>query len=383
MSQKIRIIIESDSAVEEKISGIGYSTISILEGFNKLSEKDSRLRVVSIVPNKNSLPIELKKLKNIQYKKMPGVYRYSNYILAKLNFGFPADLIFGKGFYLFPNFKNWNLAFSRSTTFVHDMSYLKHPETVEPNNIKYLQSNLSRWLKRTTKIACISESTKRDLLYRYNELSDKTEVVHLGVDPSKYRKIPVLETKSITSKYGLPSSYILFVGNIEPRKNIDTLLAAYKNLYTKSAKIPPLAIVGGNGWSNESTLTHVKRLQNSGIPVYRNNRYVTNEDMPSIFSSAKILIHPAVYEGFGLPILQAMACGIPVICSKTSSMPEVGGEAAEYFDPHSHKELEDKIELVLHSKEQQLRMIKAGLDRSKKFTWSNVVRRILETGDIR
>lgn len=383
MNDTIRVFIESDSAVERRISGIGYSTISILEELNKLAQRDPRLEVISIVPDTNVLPLELKKLKNIKYKKIPGPYRYTNYLLTKLKFGLPADLIFGKGLYIFPNFKNWKLAFSSSTTFIHDLAYINHPDTVEQNNIKYLQSNLDKWLRRTTKIACISEATKRDLVRQYKGIGSKAEVIYLGVDIEKYKIINKAKTEKVTSKYGLPSSYILFVGNIEPRKNLDTLLTAYENLYINNPKIPPLALVGGNGWLNDSILANIKRMQNKGIPVYRNNRYVSNKDMPSIFSAAILLIHPAIYEGFGLPILQAMACGTPVICSDTSSMPEVGGKAVEYFDPHSHKELEEKIRLVLSSKEKQGRMIEAGLERSTRLTWSNVVIRILETGDIK
>lgn len=377
MYDTIRVFIESDSALEKRISGIGYSTISILEELNKLAHRDPKLEVVSIVPNTNDLPLELKKLKNIKYKKMPGPYRYTNYLLTKLKFGLPADLIFGKGLYIFPNFKNWYLARSKSITFVHDLAYLRHPETVEVNNAKYLNSHMDMWLKRTSTIACISNSTKDDVLKYFNKYKDKLQVIHLGVDTKKYSKLSPTITKRITDKYGLPQNYILSVGNLEPRKNLDTLLRAYQSIYHKNENTPPLALVGGNGWLNQSTLLRISRMQKEGIPVYRNNSYVTNEDMPSIFSAASILVHPAIYEGFGLPILQAMSCGTPVLCSNASSMPEVGGTAVEYFDPNSHEDLEKKLTGLLKSDARRSELSSLGLIRSSSFTWKNVVENIL------
>ncbi len=375
--KKLRLVIEADSIFQDNPSGISYAVSSILHELNLMSSERKDLQVVAIFPKEKKKQAEKIGLNNIEVKYLPFKYKYINFLLTKLRFTLPADLIFGKGVYLFPNYKNWLLLRSKSLTFVHDLSFLAHPETVEPDNREYLSKFSELWMQRSSKILAISEYTKKEIGKHFSSLADKTEVVHLGVDNKVYKKIPRKEASGILNKHGIPKDFLLYLGNIEPRKNIDVLIRAYSRLFRGNPLTPPLVIIGGGGWLNKKTLNKIDELSGLGIPIIRNRSYVEDSDIPAIFSSAKLLIHPAIYEGFGLSVLQAMSCGTPALISRATSLPEVGGQAAHYFNPSSELQLYKKIKLLLENKLTLDEMSKKGPPQAGKFSWRSTADKIV------
>ena len=366
----MKYFIEADSIARERISGIGYATIEIIKALSfMLFDTDDQL--VIIIPYGTKKYIKNYNFKNIKVRLLPPGYKYVNFLLVRTGIPISVDLFYGKGFYIFPNYKNWFVPFSRSATFVHDLSFKLYPDTVEPKNRRYLNKNIYRWLSRTDVILAISESTKNDIIGHYPSLISKVKKAYLGIDEKQYVHQDSRIANKVLKKYDLPINYILFIGNIEPRKNLDVLIDSYNELYKKNQNILPLVIIGGDGWLNGSLTAKIENLQKLGLKIIRPVKYVTDIDLPVVYSIASLLVHPALYEGFGLSLLQAMACGVPVIASNSSSMPEVGGKAAVYFNSGSSHELAESIESVLTDKKLRSRMIKHGYLQVKKYPWKN------------
>jgi len=219
--------------------------------------------------------------------------------------------------------------------------------------------------RRSEKVIAISESTKRDIVSLLEIEEEKISVTHLGVD-KRFR--PVTEEQELAGvrrKYNLPPKYILYVGLIEPRKNLEALVDAYHadSLHTEF----DLVLAGNLGWGYAPLL---EKVANSRI----RNRihmpgYIADTDLPALFSMAATFAYPSVYEGFGLPVLEAMACGTPVITSQVSSLPEVAGDAAILVDPSDRKALALALQKVLSDDHLRKSLSEKGIRRARLFTW--------------
>jgi len=323
----MNIFIEADSITTERLSGIGHTTVELIHSIEG-QIKDTSSVLTLIIPFGKKSYIEKYKFKNVHIKTLPPGYKYVNYLLVRTSIKLPVDLVYGRGLYIFPNYKNWYVPFSKSFTFVHDVAYKIFPETIRPNNLKYLQKNMKNWLSRTTKIITISNSSKKDIIKFFPEYKDIIEVIHLGVDNKKFHKMNRLEIKTILKKYDIDDNYIVYVGNIEPRKNIEGLVLAYKKYCDNNANPAQLLLVGGGGWNDEKIKVSIQKLQSSGYNINWPKVYVGDEDLPAIYSGARALVHLSIYEGFGLSLIQAQACGLFVIASnlpvfKETTQPEM------------------------------------------------------------
>ena len=176
-------------------------------------------------------------------------------------------------------------------------------------------------------------------------------------------------------------NYILFVGNLEPRKNLTSLIQAYTALPKSITDKYALLIVGAKGWLNNEIFDSILRARLEGYRILRPEGYVEDEDTPPIYSGASLLAYPSHYEGFGLPILEAMACGVPVIAGNNSSMPEVGGSAAKYVDSESIKEITTMMETVLKDKKLRETMTRKGFERTNEYSWEKSAQDLLDIYD--
>jgi glycosyltransferase involved in cell wall biosynthesis len=177
-------------------------------------------------------------------------------------------------------------------------------------------------------------------------------------------------------RYGLPPRYLLFVGTIEPRKNLSRLLAAFETIHADGLS-DGLVIVGRPGWLYDSFFAVLEASPVRDAVVLPG--YVTDEDLPAVYTGAQALVFPSLYEGFGLPVLEAMACGTPVVTSRASSIPEVGGDAALYFDPASVGEMGEAIRTMLGDSTTSEEKCERGLARAAQFSWQRVA---AETWDV-
>ncbi len=199
--------------------------------------------------------------------------------------------------------------------------------------------------------------------------------VYLGVDPV-FRPLPPDRTREALTRYGLTSGYLLFVGTLEPRKNLPGLLTAYQILRVRRVTREPLVVVGSRGWLYDEVFARVGALGLEAHVRFLEN--VPDEDLPALYNGAALLVMPSFYEGFGLPALEAMACGTPVVLSDRGSLPEVGGPAAVFVDPDHPEDIAAGMARVLEDPVLRERMREASLAHAARFTWEATAHRTLQ-----
>jgi glycosyltransferase involved in cell wall biosynthesis len=223
-------------------------------------------------------------------------------------------------------------------------------------------------VRRARRVIAVSESTKNDLVKIYGISPAKIDVVHNGVDAS-FQPLPADQVASFRQQKRLPDRFILFVGTLEPRKNIVRLIEAYAMLPKER---PPLVLVGGKGWFYDEIFARVEELELTGDVRFAG--FVPAEELPLWYNAADLFVYPSIYEGFGLPALEAMACGTAVITSTASSLPEVVGEAGQLVDPADTDAMANAMAQVLAKSDLQQEMIAAGLAQAAGFSWHNAAR---------
>ncbi len=271
------------------------------------------------------------------------------------------------------------LGVPHTTMIVPDLVSFFFPRSHQRKAV-WLERIFLKWaLKKAEKIVAISQSTKRDLVRLFSIAPGRIEVVYLAADPSFRRYIgqdPRLE--ATRAKYGLPRQFSFYVGTIEPRKNLSRLLQAWQK--------PPLAryslvLAGGRGWQWEALDAQAQPLQRTGKVRFLG--HIPQADLPSLYNLATFFIFPSLYEGFGLPPLEAMACGTPVLTSKSSSLPEVVGQAALLVNPKKVAEIYHAALRLFRDPDLRITLSARGQAQAQKFSWpktAQTILKILEAG---
>jgi glycosyltransferase involved in cell wall biosynthesis len=262
----------------------------------------------------------------------------------------------------------------RHVVSIHDMTFHLTPERHLPAKRYYFQQMIPRACRQADAVIAISESTKRDLISLLGVREEKIFVVYHGVPPHYRRVTDEQPLAAVRRRFGLNRPYVLHVGMLEPRKNLKTLVEAYRtadDIHTDY----DLVLAGGYGWGYEPLLEQIRA---SGLDSIRATGYVAEEDLPALYSQAELFVYPSVYEGFGLPVLEAMAFEVPVITSNVSSMPEVAGDACFLIEPEDVSGLKQAMRRILGSPELRSRMAAAGRARAQQFTWEATARRTLD-----
>jgi len=259
---------------------------------------------------------------------------------------------------------------------VHDLIALDHPKYCKNENALYFRLCLPRSIKKADRIIAVSYTVKEDILRRFKIDPEKISVVYHGVDTS-FKKIVAREILDrVRRKYQIPQQYILFVGNLEPKKNLVRLIDAFLLLKKKNVIPHKLVIVGQDGWKSEQIY---KRLENSDqTSDIVCTGYVDREDLPAIYSMSALFAFPSLYEGFGLPVLEAMACGTPVLISNRGALPEIAGNISPQVDPTSVPDIAAGLLKCLSDEVLRARNVRHGLERVKTFTWENTAWQTLE-----
>jgi glycosyltransferase involved in cell wall biosynthesis len=258
---------------------------------------------------------------------------------------------------------------------VHDLIFRHLPVHHKPLNRWYLNLALPLFCRRATHIIAVSEHTRRDLIDTYAVPPEKVTVVHEAADPHFGPRSPAA-VEAARSRYGLPERFLVFVGTIEPRKNLARLLEAFETIHAEGLA-DGLVIVGKRGWL---TGDFFARLEQSPVrDAVHLPGYVPDEDLPAVYAGAQALAFPSLYEGFGLPVLEAMACGTPVVASNSSCIPEIGGEAARTFDPLDVAEMIEALRRVLTEPALREEMRTRGLAQAARFSWEQAAS---QTADI-
>jgi len=373
----VRIAIDYSAAVNQR-AGVGRlvrNQVLALAEFDQVND----YRLVYARPNRGSQP-QFPRARNFARREVGLRERWLTIMWHRARVPVPADWFSGPvDVYHSPDFVLPPLRHARGILTVHDLAFLMRPECADARLRAYLEEVVPRSVRRADFIIADSENTRNDLVVLLGVQPDSIAVVPGGVEE---RFAPVLEADQLQRArrhLGVGDApFVLAIGVLEPRKNLNRLMDAFGTLKERGGVPADLKLVlaGGKGWLFDGIFEH-----HAESPVRDDilmPGFVSDEMLPAIYSAAEILAFPSLYEGFGLPILEAMACGTPVVASRSSCLPEVAEGAALMVEPTNVDGLSMALEQLLADAEQRARLIKQGRQRASEYTWHVAAERLLE-----
>ncbi len=256
---------------------------------------------------------------------------------------------------------------------IHDLGSEYLPQHHQFPQKYYLNSSTKFATRFADQIIAVSESTKKDLIKKLSADPKKITVIHEGIDTNFFKPAPSADVKTVRTKLGLNSPYLLFVGTVQPRKNLEFLIEAFSKVKTSNLD---LIIAGKPGWLYEETYQAPKKYEVEDRVKFIG--FVPTEELPALYTGAEAFVFPSLYEGFGLPLLEAMACGCPVIAADNSSIPEVVGEAGILVKTNDQKAWQKAIKTLISDPKLASEMIKKGYRQAEKFTWDKTAARTIK-----
>lgn len=351
-------------------TGIGNYAYNLIKEFSKMDDIKSQLYLINYEEGiffKDLKKIILKTPLDVTKKSFYFWHLYLQIKLKRDNLG--LDIIHSP-----ENATPFVKLRSKKVITVHDIIPYLFPETYSIITQLRYKLFFKRTLKTADKIIANSERTKKDLINYFDVPSEKIRVTLLAADEI-FKPLSHTEVTEVKRRYELEFPFILYVGNLEKRKNIETLIKSYYQIKQRGIN-HKIVIVGKKGWKSDNILAEISHLKLQDDIVFTG--YVSDEDLPALYNAASLFVYPSIYEGFGLPPLEAMSCGCPVITSNTSSLPEVVGDGGIMFDPHDIDELANLMYEVLTNNELKDDLIEKGLRRAKMFSWNKCAKETLE-----
>jgi glycosyltransferase involved in cell wall biosynthesis len=373
------LFVEAKVMSQPRVSGIGHTMQGLVRALQNNEAARERYRIKLLSPLDGVARLRHLGMDNVEYVRLPmptrGYDRWAGLPLLP-----PLDALVGNGLFVFPHFGNWPLRRSASITFIHDVAFLRHPETVG-GNLDLLTRNMGRWIARTSLVATVSQSSRDDINRYLGVAAERIAVIPWGVDRNVFRARSDADVAELRDRLGLPDRYILYLGNIEPRKNLERLISAYRRLPDGLRSEYALVLAGGLAWNSSGIDRAIAEAESAGDRVSRLSQYVNDEDLPVLLSGAAMLAQPSLYEGFGIAPLQAMAAGIPVLVGDNSAQPEVAGDAGLYVDVLDVADIERGIRTLLTDEGLAAAHVAAGLQRVQQFSWERSAAAMLEALD--
>lgn len=304
------------------------------------------------------------------YTKLSGFNLIANILPRYGNFSPKVDLT------IYPNFVTWPTTRSILTaTVIHDLTYLYFPEVVEDKNLTHLRRVIPRSILKADFIITVSESVKAELIKEFNLDPSKCIVTPIPPSESFFVTATPSAIKSVKEKYNLnpEKEYIYFIGNLEPRKNLKTLIEAYQLLPQEIKDQYSLVLAGGKGWKTKSTQEAINKAVSAGEDI-NHIGFIDQEDSPMLYQGASLFVMPSLYEGFGMPILEAMAGGTPVVASDIPVLREVGDKYATYADPLSPESFAKAITTALTIPRSERNKLQENV---RRYSWQDNVNNII------
>ena len=341
----------NEANVSKPVGSNYYALQSIISLTKYFPQKKFRILL------KSSPMSHMPQANNISYEIFGPQKFWTRFALPiRLKFKSPkVKVLFTPGHYT-PNINNL-----KKIIVIFDLAYLKFPDHFAKKDLIQLKKWTNISLKACDGIIAISESTKNDIITHYPDLKKPIKVIYPGYNEKVFHPITDQSIKAkIKNKYLLPDHFVLFVGTVQPRKNIQGIIAAMK----LNNKIN-LVVVGKKGWLSDPIFEDAQKIKDRIIFT----DYVPEGDMPVIMSLSDCLVLPSFYEGFGIPVVEALACGCPVVVSKNSSLSEAAGTAGIFVDPYNPNDIAEKIALVSNDLPLKKKLIKNSAEQIKKFSW--------------
>lgn len=380
------------SPIKRPLTGIGYYTLNIVKELLKrpvelMSIHEGRylnleqtakfiqdFELAGLVKTKSGSGLK-RKLVDIA-GGIPGSYQLKKRLLTiklqpKLNMLAESNYV-----YFEPSFIPFEYA-GKIVTTIHDLSFVTHPDFHPRSRVEYLQSSLSTTIAKSDHLVVDSDFILDELNQHYAESIGKTSTLYLGVDEG-FGPQHTEDALSLLDRLNLHSkSYILSVCTLEPRKNLTRLIEAYKLLPALIREQSPLVLVGDSGWKNEAMLYTARSLVASGQIKFTG--YVSDRELKQLYASARVFAYPSLYEGFGLPVVEAMASGAPVLTSNCGATKEVAGDGALLVEPISIESITLGLLKLIENPLLREQLVEKGKTRVAQFTWKNTVDDLLRT----
>lgn len=375
-NKKCRLAIDGHVLLQKEKTGVGQTAQYLIDELVKNENFNIQINFVDFFGYRCRSLIRHYRKQGCKIKFcwwMP----YSVYTKVFEMFKIPYFFLFGKknDITLFFEYQVPYGVGTKVANYVYDVNYKVYPETVEESTLKWLNEKLPIYCKRTDIIITISKFSKKEIEKYLKIKNDKIYVVPCGVDCKKYnRKKCINQIGAVKRKYGIEGEYIFYMGTLEPRKNIALLIEAYNILIKKKGDLPKLVIAGKKGWMYEQLFQMVMDFGLENHVIFTG--YVEDVDNPALISGAEMFVFPSLYEGFGIPPLEAMACGTPVIVSDADALLETVGDNAIVFHSMDVIDLSRKIDLLLENKGMAKRLSEIGQDWAKRNTWEKTCEKL-------
>jgi glycosyltransferase involved in cell wall biosynthesis len=256
---------------------------------------------------------------------------------------------------------------------IHDLSFIRLPHLFQPAKRLYLTVMTRLSARRARRLIAVSAHTAAESVKLLGVPQERIDVIYHGVDPA-FRPLPTSEVEAFRQRQGLPERFLLCVGTLEPRKNHTRLVEAFARIYNGEIK---LVLIGGKGWLYDELFARIKALELSDAVIFPG--YVPNEELPLWYNAAAAFAYPSLYEGFGMPVLEAQACGTPVVTSTAPPLPETAGNAALLVDPYDIEALAASLSQLMGDETLQSELRERGLAHARQFTWARMARETART----
>ncbi len=367
VTRRMRIGIDYTAAVRQR-AGIGRYTRNLIRALAEVDLERQYILFVAGGHGDDGLGLWPS---NFRVKVIPLSDRWLHILWQRLRLPVPVQAITGPlDLFHSPDFVLPHVGRAPAILTVHDLSFMRVPECFVPGFRSYLEQAVSRAVRRAARILADSESTRRDLIELLGVEPERIAVLYPGVE-ARFR--PICETEvlnRVRAHYGLPAHFVLGLGTLQPRKNFVGLIEAFGQLLAHSHYAVGglhLVIVGGEGWLAQDVPAAIDRLGlNERVRLVG---FVQDADLPALYSLASVFAFPVLYEGFGLPVLEAMACGTPVVAADNSSLPEVIGDAGLLVPTSDPVALAAALDKLLGEPVLRDRLVAAGLKQASRFTW--------------
>jgi len=363
--------VDGNEANTENRVGVGQYSLSILKEWQKIASPNNQFIVYLSRPPQFWLP------KKNQYFS----YRVFGPQKFWTQFALPFNLFFKKreiDIFFSPAHYAPRLSPIKTVVAIHDLAYFYYPQEFKKNDLWQLKSWTKYSVKKAAKIIAVSKNTKKDLVKFYQINPQKIAVVYNGYDTKRFNsQLSSSQIRKIKEKYKIGSDYIVYLGTLQPRKNIETLIKAFPQVNNRFNRLK-LVIAGKKGWLYKSIFAQVEKLKLEKGVIFTD--FVPDEEIPFLLAGAKLFVLPSLYEGFGITALETMACGVPVLVSRVSSLPEVVGHAGRYIEnPQNYSEISQKIIQILENPKLQKELSEKGIKQAQKFSWKKCAEKTLKT----
>ncbi len=368
----IKIRIEVSSLATKYKSGVGQYTRLLTQALIDSSNVSLTATYFNFLNRQPSPDIDSKLVKKNSLLPLRIYAKAQSYDIAP-----PFDAFLPKAdLTIFPNFATWpTINSTHVATAIHDLTYLYFPEVVEEKNLAHLRRVVPRSIKKADFIITVSESVKAELTKEFDLNPDDCVVTPIPPDESFFTAVSPKAIQIAKKKYNLSSKkYIYFIGNLEPRKNLKTLIEAYQILPQEVKDKYSLVLAGGKGWKTESTQEALDKAIATGEDI-KHIGFIDQNDSPTLFQGASLFVMPSLYEGFGMPILEAMAGGTPVVASNIPVLREVGATYATYADPLSPESFAKEIEKALKAPKPSRERLQENV---RRYSWAENVEKIIK-----